>query len=217
MEQILRKISLFSGLEPAVLQGIASLAVTKSYPKNAIIINEGDETNTLYMIISGKVKAYLSNEDGKEVILNMMGPGEHFGELALLDPAPRSASIMTMQASKFSILSKDDFDQCLEQHPEMSKSIIAELTRTVRRLTDNVRSLALMDVYGRIAHTLLEMAVEENGVKIIKEKLTHQDIARLVGSSREMVSRIMKDLVNGGYITTKDKQIIINDRLPPAW
>jgi CRP/FNR family cyclic AMP-dependent transcriptional regulator len=217
MEQILRKISLFSGLEPAVLQGIASLAVTKSYPKNAIIINEGDETNTLYMIISGKVKAYLSNEDGKEVILNMMGPGEHFGELALLDPAPRSASIMTMQASKFSILSKDDFDQCLEQHPEMSKSIIAELTRAVRRLTDNVRSLALMDVYGRIAHTLLEMAVEENGVKIIKEKLTHQDIARLVGSSREMVSRIMKDLVNGGYITTKDKQIIINDRLPPAW
>ena len=79
-----------------------------------------------------------------------------------------------------------------------------------------MRSLALMDVYGRIAHTLLEMAVEENGVKIIKEKLTHQDIARLVGSSREMVSRIMKDLVNGGYITTKDKQIIYR-RLPPAW
>jgi len=217
MEKIIQTIPLFACLKEKEIQSLASHAVNKSYPKNTIIMNEGDDTTSMFMIFSGKVKAFLSNEDGKEVILNIMGPGDYFGELALLDPAPRSASIMTLEPCKFSIINKHDFDQTLETHPDMSKTLIRELTRHVRRLTENVRNLALMDVYGRVARTLLDQAEVEGEIKVINQKLTHQDIARMIGSSREMVSRIMKDLQTGGYITCESKRILINDKLPSRW
>lgn len=217
MEQILKTIPLFADLKDEELNSIASHAITKTYPKNAIIINEGDDTSSMYIIQTGKIKVFLSNEDGKEVILSMMGPGEHFGELSILDPAPRSASIMTMEPCKFSIISKENFEQSLDAHPDISRNMVTELTRMVRRLTENIRGLALMDVYGRVAHTLLDMAEDIDGVKIINQKLTHQDIARMIGSSREMVSRIMKDLQKGGYITSESKRIVINEKLPPGW
>jgi CRP/FNR family cyclic AMP-dependent transcriptional regulator len=217
MEQILKKIPLFSDLEEKELQTIASHAVSKSYPRNAVIINEGDDTNSMYIIQSGKVKAFLSNEDGKEVILKIMKPGDYFGELSILDSAPRSASIMTMEPCKFSIISREDFDKVLDAHPEMARKLVTELTRTIRRLTDSVRNLALMDVYGRVASTLLDMSEEIDDIRVINQKLTHQDIARMIGSSREMVSRIMKDLQKGGYITSESKRIIINEKLPPGW
>lgn len=217
MEQILKKIPLFTDLEEDELQTIASHAAIKSYPKNAIIINEGDDTNSMYIIQSGKVKVFLSNEDGKEVILKIMKPGDYFGELSILDSAPRSASIMTMEPCKFSIICKEDFDMAMDAHPEMARKLVTELTRTIRRLTDSVRNLALMDVYGRVARTLLDMADDVDGNQVINQKLTHQDIARMIGSSREMVSRIMKDLQKGGYITSESKRIVINEKLPPGW
>ncbi len=217
MEQILKTIPLFADLEDEELQTIVSHAATKSFPKNAIIINEGDDTNSLYIIHSGKVKAFLSNEDGKEVILRIMKPSDYFGELSILDNAPRSASIMTMEPCKFSIISKDAFDKILDAHPEMARKLVAELTRMIRSLTDSVRNLALMDVYGRVARTLLDMADDIDGSMVINQKLTHQDIARMIGSSREMVSRIMKDLQKGGYISPESKRIVINEKLPPGW
>jgi CRP/FNR family cyclic AMP-dependent transcriptional regulator len=217
MEQILKTIPLFADLEEQELQTIASHAATKSFPRNAVIINEGDDTNSMYIIQSGKVKAFLSNEDGKEVILTIMKPGDYFGELSILDRAPRSASIMTMEPCKFSIISKEDFDKALDAHPEMARKLVTELTRTIRRLTDSVRNLALMDVYGRVARTLLDMSEIMDDTRVINQKLTHQDIARMIGSSREMVSRIMKDLQKGGYITTESKRIVINEKLPPGW
>jgi len=217
MEDILKSIPLFADLKDDELATIASHAVTKSYPKNSVIINEGDDTNSLYVIQSGKVKAFLSNEDGKEVILSILKPGNYFGELSLLDSAPRSASIMTMEPCKFSIICKEDFDKSIDAHPEIARTLVTELTRTVRRLTESVRNLALMDVYGRVARTLLDMAEDIDDQKVINQKLTHQDIARMIGSSREMVSRIMKDLQKGGYITPGNKQIIINEKLPPGW
>jgi len=217
MEQIIKSIPLFADLDEKELQTIAAHAASRSYPKNSIIINEGDDTNSMYIIQSGKVKAFLSNEDGKEVILKMMKPGDYFGELSILDSAPRSASIMTLQASKFSIISKEDFDKVMDAHPEMARKLVTELTRMVRRLTDSVRNLALMDVYGRVAGTLLELAEDEGDIKVINQKITHQDLARMIGSSREMVSRIMKDLQKGGYITPESKRIVINEKLPPGW
>ena len=217
MEHILRKIPLFAELKDEELQSIASHASSKTYPKNSIIINEGDETNSMYAIEKGKVKVFLCNEDGKEVILKMLGVGDYFGELAILDAAPRSASIMTMEPCKFSIISKSEFDQSLDAHPEIARTLVVELTRTVRRLTENIRNLALMDVYGRVARTLLDMTVDIDGQKVIDQKLTHQDIAKMIGSSREMVSRIMKDLQKGGYITSESKRIIINEKLPAGW
>ena len=218
MKKILASIPMFSDLHDDELQTIESHAASKSYPKNSIIINEGDNTNSLYIILSGKVKAFLSNEDGKEVILIMLKEGDYFGELSILDSAPRSASIMTMESCKFSIISKENFDKVMDKHPDIARKIVGELTRTIRRLTDSVRNLALMDVYGRVARTLLDMAEEDkDGNKIIDQKLTHQDIAKMIGSSREMVSRIMKDLQKGGYITPESKRIIINEKLPPGW
>jgi len=217
MEQILKNIPLFADLKDDELDSIASHANTKSFPKNSIIINEGDDTSSMYIILSGKIKAFLSNEDGKEVILGIMGTGDYFGELSILDPSPRSASIMTMEPCKFIIINKENFEQSLDDHPDIARNMITELTRMIRKLTENVRGLALLDVYGRVAHTLLDMAEDENDVKVINQKLTHQDIARMVGSSREMVSRIMKDLQKGGYITSESKRIVINEKLPPGW
>lgn len=217
MELILKKIPLFADLNDDELNSIASHANTKSFPKNSVIINEGDDTSSMYIIESGKVKAFLSNEDGKEVILAIMSTGDHFGELSILDPSPRSASIMTMEPCKFSIISKENFERSLDAHPNIARNMVTELTRMVRKMTENIRGLALMDVYGRVAHTLLDMAEDIDGVKIINQKLTHQDIAKMVGSSREMVSRIMKDLQKGGYITSERKRIVINEKLPPGW
>ncbi|HHC72596.1 MAG TPA: Crp/Fnr family transcriptional regulator [Thiotrichales bacterium] len=216
---ILENIPLFSTLDPAEREAICSHTITKSYPRNTIIINEGDTTQSLYIILEGKVKVFLSDSGGKEVTINMQGPGEYFGELALLDESPRSASIMTMEPSKFAIISKDDFDKVLTNNPTIALKLIRELTGRIRHLTENVKNLALLDVYGRVARTLLDLAEEsdEPGVLVIRQKLTHQEIANMVGASREMVSRILKDLTLGGYIRVEGRQITIRHKLPPGW
>lgn len=211
---ILHGIHIFSGLSDKELSLIESHAVTRSFPKNAVVINEGDETDSLYIIISGAVKVFLSDEHGKEIIINNQGPGEYFGELALIDDAQRSASVMTTEKSTFSMISKNDFREVLAKNPNIALSLIKDLTQRVRALTDNVKSLALLDVYGRVAKVLLSMAKPHDNKLVVEEKLTQQDIANHVGASREMVARILKDLTIGGYITTKDRKIIINEKLP---
>ncbi len=213
----LSNVPLFSGLSEQEIQAISHHAVTKRFIKNTVVINEGDNSDSLYVILSGRVKIYLSDEDGKEVILNNQGPGDYFGELALIDEAPRSASVMTTEDCKLSIINKHDFAACLKNHPEIALSLIKDLSARMRSLTENVKSLALMDVYGRVARTLLNLAVEENGKLVIQEKLTQKDIANMVGASREMVSRILKDLSIGGYISVDKRRITINERLPAAW
>ncbi len=210
-------IPLFASLAQPDLATISSHAVTKKFPKNTIIISEGDQTDSLYVILSGKVKAFLSDEHGKEVILDIQGPGEYFGEIALLDDAPRSASVMTTEPSRFSIISKNEFKKCLANNPDIAITLIKELTHRIRMLTDNVKGLALRDVYGRVTATLSNLAKAEDGKLAIREKLTQQDIANMVGASREMVSRIFKDLTTGGYIRTEDKRITIVKKLPAGW
>lgn len=214
---MLRKVSLFSDLSEAELQSISSVTAVRTYPKNTIIISEGDNSDSLYAILSGKVKVYLSDDEGREIIINIQGTGEYFGELALLDDAPRSASVMTLEETRLAVISKSAFEECLTKHPELGLRIIRELSARLRHLTQNVKSLALMDVYGRVARTLLDMA-EPAGDKLeIRQKLTQRDIASMVGASREMVSRILKDLSTGGYITIQNKTITINEKLPPGW
>lgn len=214
---MLRKVSLFSDLSEAELQSISSVTAVRTYPKNTIIISEGDNSDSLYAILSGKVKVYLSDDEGREIIINIQGAGEYFGELALLDDSPRSASVMTLEETRLAVISKSAFEECLTKHPELGLRIIRELSARLRHLTQNVKSLALMDVYGRVARTLLDMA-EPAGDKLeIRQKLTQRDIASMVGASREMVSRILKDLSTGGYITIQNKTITINEKLPPGW
>jgi CRP/FNR family cyclic AMP-dependent transcriptional regulator len=214
----LESISLFKDLTADELKVIEDLTVSRSYPKNSVIINEGDQANAMYLVKSGKVRVYVSDSAGKEFILNTMGVGEHFGELSLLDDEHRSASVMTIEPAVFSIIYKDEFTKVLLNNPGLSLTLLRNLAGRVRQLTDNVKTLALQDVYGRIRKTLLSMAVEqENGELVIEEKLTQQDIANRIGSSREMVARILKDLVAGGYVENERKHFRILKKLPESY
>lgn len=214
---MLRNVSLFSGLPEAAIQAVSALATNRTYPKNTIIITEGDDSDSLYAVLSGKVKVYLSDDEGKEIIINILSVGDYFGELALLDDQPRSASVMTLEESKLAVLSKVAFEDCLAKHPSVALPVIRGLSIRLRNLTENVKSLALMDVYGRVARTLLDMAVPDGDALVIHQRLTQREIASMVGASREMVSRILKDLSAGGYITIANKTITINEKLPPGW
>ena len=211
---MLANVTLFAGLNEAGLEQISQHGIMRPYPKNSVIINEGDPAESLYVILEGRVKIFLTDEEGKEVIINCQKPGEYFGELALIDDAQRSALVMTTEASTFLVISKHSFRDLLAKHPDIALSLIQDLTKRVRVLTDNVQSLALLDVYGRVAKTLLSMATKHDGKLLIEDKLTQQDIANRIGASREMVSRILKDLTTGGYIRMEEKHIVINERLP---
>ena len=214
---MLEDVAIFSGLNQDDLELLEHHMVTRSFQKNTIIINEGDEANSFFIIIKGAVKVFLSNEEGKEIIINAQFAGDHFGELALLDDAPRSASVITTEKSTIGVIAKEDFHKVLAKNTDLSLNLIRELTRRVRLLSDNVRSLALMDVYGRVAKILLDMAQEEDGIMVINKRPTQQDIANHIGASREMVARILKDLTTGNYITIDGRRLIINEKLPDAY
>lgn len=213
----LSHISIFEGLPEAELSALQELCITRTYPKNTVIINEGDQANAMFICTSGKVKVYVSDENGKEFVLNSMGPGEYFGELSLLDDETRSASVITTDKSTFSILYKDDFSKVVLNHPDIALVLLRNLASRIRKLTENVKTLALQDVYGRIRKTLLDLSTEKDGDTVIEEKLTQQDIANRIGSSREMVARILKDLATGGYIEIERKQFRILKKLPESY
>jgi CRP/FNR family cyclic AMP-dependent transcriptional regulator len=192
---------LFSDLSAEDIDAIARRGVVKSFPKHAIVINEGDRSDFLYVIKEGQVKVYVSDDRGKELILNI----------------PRTASVMTLKPSRMVFVSRSNFESCLVDCPALALKLLRSLTRRVCALTDVVKNLALNDVYGRVARTLLKLAKERDGVLVVEQRLTHQDIADMVGASREMVSRIMKDLTTGGYIQSRNKIITIRAKLPRAW
>lgn len=208
----------FSELAPEDLRLIGSYGAAKAYPKNSILINEGDESDALYIILEGRVKVYVSDSEGREVILNIQGPGEYFGELTLIDEAPRSASVMTLENAAMSVVSRSGFQHCIAEHPELALKLIRVLSRRVRSLTEHVKNLALLDVYGRVSRTLEHLATcYPDGKLVVEQRLTHQDIANMVGASREMVSRIMRELAIGGYIKVQHKKITLQRKLPSNW
>ncbi len=203
-------------LTDAELKAISGHAVTRAFPKNAIVVNEGDRTDSLYIIVSGRVKVYVSDDAGKEIVLSNAGPGEYFGEM-VLDEGPRSASVMTLEPTKFSIVQKDDFRAFLKANPEFAQHLIVKLIHRVRLLTENVKSLALMDVYGRVARMLLEMADDQGGALVIENRPTQQEMASRIGASREMVSKIITDLAAGGYVRVEGRRMVIAKSLPSRW
>ena len=205
-----------NALHASLLSEIAARGGVRSYPANAVIINEGDESDALYIILSGRVKVYASNEAGKEVILSTPGPGEYVGELAL-DGGVRSASVMTLEPTRCAVVTGATLRDFLAAHPDFALHLIRDLIRRVRRLTGSVKSLALEDVYHRVAALLQELAEPEGEARVVKRKLTQQDIAEHVGSSREMISRIFKELVAGGYIRVETGRITLLRKLPAAW
>lgn len=213
---MLEKVALFSGLPAEEIKSLEQVSVKKSYKKNTIVIDKGDETSSLYVILSGSIKAFLSDEDGKEIVLSTMVPGEYFGELALIGETLRSASVMTLEDSKFLIVSKSALKDCLSRNPDIAFNIINGLINRIDFLTQKVSDLGLRGVYGRVASLLQQRATDEAG-KRITCKMTQQDIANEVGSSREMVSRIFKDLKAGGYISVEGGRITIMTKLPAKW
>lgn len=211
-----KNIGLFNHLSDDDLAILSKHATVRSYKKNTVIVNKGDETSSLYIIIEGNLNAYIEDNHGKELILSKMGTGEAFGELSLLSNIERSASVITTTAAKLAIISKDVFMDFLSKNPTIAFNIIQSLISRIHNLTENVSSLALLDVYGRIVQVLYKNAVEQNG-QLITNRLTHQDIANMIGASREMVSKILKDLRQGGYIKFDSKSIIIERPLPAEW
>ena len=203
-------------LDVSDLRDFARHAVTRTFPKNTIVVTEGDKTDSLYIIVSGRVRIYVSDDKGKEIALSESGPGEYFGEM-VLDEGPRSATVMTLEPTQFLVVPKEDFREFVIKSPDFALNLILKLIKRVRALTNDVKSLALMDVYGRVARMLLELAVEKGGKLVIENKPTQQEMASRVAASREMVSRILTDLVTGGYIEIDKDRIVIAKALPRAW
>jgi len=206
----------FLGLSEKDLSALSQRAVSRAYPKGSVIINEGDTTDSLYIVLSGKVKVFLANEDGREVILDTHGPGEYFGEM-VLDEGPRSASVITLEPSRFQIVPKSDIQALLKSHPDFAAHLINKLIYRIRVLTDHVKSLALQNVYGRFAKLVQDLAVQQDGVLVIPGKPSQQEMANRIGASREMVNRILKDLTTGGYLAIEDRRIVIRKPLPADW
>ena len=203
-------------LPKALLDEVASAATVRTFPKHAVIVTESDTTDTIYVLLSGKARVYVSDEKGREVVLNQLGPGEYFGEVTM-DGGPRSASVMALEDCRCALLRRAELTAVIERNPGFALHVVKKLAWRVRQLTDNVRSLALMDVYGRVARLLLELAETKDGVLVIDEPLTHKEIASRVGASREMISRIFSDLNDGGYIRKEGGRLIIARKPPPRW
>lgn len=206
----------FASLDEAAMRNLAPHGAVRSFPKNAVVVNEGDPTDSLYVVLAGRVKAFVSDENGKEMVVNTIDAGDYFGEL-VLDGGPRSASVMTLEPCRFFVIPRGDVEGLLGRNQEFARDLIDKLIGKVRSLTTKVLDLALKDVYGRFARFVDEHAVEEKGKRVVRERLTQHDIAARIGASREMVSRIVKDLTAGGYISVDAKHITVHKKLPANW
>ena len=206
----------FAGLDEAALVSLAPGGTVRTFARNVIVVSEGDATDSLYVVLSGRVKAFVSDENGKEVIVNTIGAGDYFGEL-VLDGGARSASIMTLEPSRFFIIPQRDVEALLAGNPEFARNLMRKLIGKVRSLTSRVRDLALKDVYERLAKYLEQAAVDEGGRRVVPDRMTQSEIAARIGGSREMVSRILRDLAAGGYVSIEAKQIILHRKLPARW
>jgi len=215
----IENVDLFDGLMPEEIQILRDTSVLRDFAKNTVLIHEGDVADSLYVVESGRVKVYCSDKSGKDFVLNILEDGDYFGELALLDDDKRSASVRATETTKVRIVYKEDFKAILDMHPNITRILNKNLTRRIRKLTNDVKSLALQDVYGRVVKVLTNLAqpAGDDGSMRIDEKLTQQEIADRVGSSREMVARILKDLTIGEYIDVEGRHIVIKRKLPESY
>jgi CRP/FNR family cyclic AMP-dependent transcriptional regulator len=202
-------------LPPTMLAALAAHGNSRSFRAQTILLTEGDSGGSLYIVLSGRLRAYASSPEGRDVVLSEHGPGEYVGELSL-DGEPRSASVKTLEPTTCCVVQAAQMPDFLAEHPEFALHLTQKLTRMTRRLTEQVKSLALQDVYGRMVRLLMELSDPVGEERIVREKLTQQDIADRVGSSREMVNRVMKDLTTGAYVAVRDGRLVILKKLPAA-
>ena len=198
----LRRVPLFASLSETQFDTLSAGSTRRSYPRSRTIVSEGEPSQSLYIMLAGRAKVQRSDSEGKEVILAMIGPGEFFGEMSLIDDAPRSASVITVEPCDFISIQKDSFKSMLATSPDMAMQIMRGLVRRLREADKKIETLALLDVYGRVARVLLDFSETVDGERVVKSKLPRQEIAKMIGASREMVSRVMKGLETDGYIVS---------------
>lgn len=218
--KLIKDVPFFIGIPPEKLADLVGRAQIKSYTKNSIIVNEGDQTTNFYLLISGKVRVFVGDNsgEGRELTLSYHGPGTYFGELALLDDNPRSATIMATEKTTCAVINRADFIAWLSMnHPDVALAVIRDLIKRIRFLTRHAGRLALADVYSRLTDVLNEMAEEDESGKVISNKPTRQELANMIGASREMVTRIIRDLINGHYITEEGEDIRIIAPFPKSY
>ncbi|MEC9380488.1 MAG: Crp/Fnr family transcriptional regulator [Candidatus Latescibacterota bacterium] len=210
---LLRQVPLFEGLDDEQLDAIALVTITRRFDKHQVIILAEEEGDALFIISSGQVKVSIVSEDGREVILSLLGTGSVFGELSLLDGKPRSANVVATENTDLYMLRRSDFLQLVYKVPQIAVGLLAELAARLRKTDRKIEGLALLDVTSRISETLLQLAdehgTETDGGVLLKSRPTHQQIANMSGTTRETVSRVLKRLEKQGYISTEGRTITI--------
>lgn len=210
---VLRAVPLFVSFSDEQLRTVVTMVTRKSVPRNTTIMAAGDPTDSLYIVLSGRLKVMMSDADGREVILTILGPGEYFGEMGLIDDSPRSASVVSIEPCELLSIAKRDFKQSMEQNFDLAVTVMRGLVKRLREADRKIGSLALLDVFGRVAHLLIDMSEEVDGQRVVTKRIPKQDIAKMIGASREMVSRVMKDLQEGGFIEMRGAKIVIHDEV----
>jgi CRP/FNR family cyclic AMP-dependent transcriptional regulator len=206
---VLRNVPLFAELDETELDKLSKVSSRKRVERGAFVVHSGDSTDSLYILLSGRAKVTNVDGEGREIILAWLGQGEFFGEMGLIDGSPRSANVVATEMCELLILSKEAFQRCMQDNFQVAQRLMQILVRRLREADRNIESLALLDVYGRVARLLLELSEEENGRRVVKKKISKQDMARMIGASREMVSKVMRDLELSGFIATESNMLVI--------
>jgi CRP/FNR family transcriptional regulator, cyclic AMP receptor protein len=219
--ELLRTVPIFQELPDENLGPLAQLTTRRTYPKDTAIFYENEQGDSLFLIVSGRIKVTILGDDGREVILSTLGPGDFFGEMALLDNEPRSATAIAIIETELLSLSRSDFESFMTRNPSMSIALIRVLTARLRHANHQISTLALLDVYGRVARVLLEMAREEGrrlkDGRITFRRATHQEIANRIGTTRETVTRMLKDLERQSLIVVEGKEIVLRPDFEKAF
>jgi CRP/FNR family transcriptional regulator, cyclic AMP receptor protein len=211
---LIRRVPLFSLLTTDQAQSIADSVVKRRFKRGELIVEQGTKSNALFILLNGRARVLTADTRGREVILAVLQPGDYVGEMSLIDNEPHSATVRAEVQTDMLVLGRSEFSRCLPESSSLSYAILRGLVARLRNADRQIESLALLDVYGRVARTLLDMSEEEKGLKIIRGKVSRQDMAKVVGASREMVSRVMKDLEDKGVIETLENgSVVIKERL----
>lgn len=215
----LKEIEFFADLPDKEIENLSNIAKIFRFSKDSFVIKKGDMTSSLYLITKGVLKVRRMREDGKEIILSILRQNDIFGEMAFLENSPRSADVLTLAPSELVVIAKSDFETCMVENKVFMLKIIKTLVKRLYDADTMIERLALETVYGRLVHFLLEHSEKEpeTGKMVVKASMTQTELASFIGASREMVSKIIKDLIEGGFLQKKGKDIYINKKLPTSW
>jgi CRP-like cAMP-binding protein len=198
---LIRRVHLFAMLTPEQAQSLAGAVEKRRFKRGECVVEQGKISHALYVILTGRARVLMSDYQGREVILATLRSGDCVGEMSLIDDEPHSATVITETQCDVLILGRDDFSRCLRENASISEAVMRGLVQRLRQADQKISSLALMGVYGRVANLLLDSAIPGEGRELLtQEKLSRQDIAKMVGASREMVGKVMKDFEEQGFI-----------------